>query len=643
MKFNLQITFILTWLLAGSLPRYCSSQILFSKECFAGGVMAVGINKDGDGSFGNSCNIHWDESFTVRKIYLICYRYGRPDPHYVIINNSDIAWNYDNQVGPELPDQEELSEYYATHVQDITDQIEISEDELFIDFPPQGIGGNRGWHSAYLIIHYEAPSITEVVCSEIYIADQRQDQPQDYTFETPQFNSNHPLLFSIFSSRITDFFIDRNRVYLNNLLLGEIWMQDLVNSANNGVQGHYYYENQVAEGLNGDTANTSLWKHDALANIAGQISEEGTNNLTFLCAEYSPDNPSFPNCANLVPSFTLTYVPECNTLPVLSEMVREYSFCRGDTVQLATTDVYESFSWSTANGLNDSTSSSPLCFADSSHWYTVRMWNEGEEGCGQTIPIHVEVYDNPVPDPLTVRASLCPANTGRIVADDTPGDLPITYTLNTLENTTGAFDDLAPGAYDLSIETAKGCQWDTSVVIPLNPVHEASFAANPETGFSPLDVFFTNTSTQATDYQWLIDGVPISESEDITYTFPDSGSFTVSLIAYRLEESCADTATFTLRAEPGIRVLMPNIISPNGDGRNDALVAQVSGLASARWGIYNRWGNEVASGEEINPFQEVEIWDPQGEISEGTYSVVLVAQGLAGQIDRFEFSITLVR
>jgi hypothetical protein len=192
--------------------------------------------------------------------------------------------------------------------------------------------------------------------------------------------------------------------------------------------------------------------------------------------------------------------------------------------------------------------------------------------------------------------------------------------------------------------------WDTTVTVALNPVQEASFTATPETGFSPLDVFFNNTSTQATDYQWLIDGVPISTSEDITYTFPDSGSFVVSLIAYRLEETCADTATFTLRVEPGIQVLMPNIITPNSDGRNDVLVAQVQGVVSCRWVIYNRWGNEVASGEDNDVFQTVELWQPPSDVTAGQYTVVLVAEGqsafaesTAGRVEKFTFGVSLTR
>jgi hypothetical protein len=124
----------------------------------------------------------------------------------------------------------------------------------------------------------------------------------------------------------------------------------------------------------------------------------------------------------------------------------------------------------------------------------------------------------------------------------------------------------------------------------------------------------------------------------------------VSLIAYRLEETCADTATFTLRVEPGIQVLMPNIITPNSDGRNDVLVAQVQGVVSCRWVIYNRWGNEVASGEDNDVVQTVELWQPPSDVTAGQYTVVLVAEGqsafaesTAGRVEKFTFGVSLTR
>jgi hypothetical protein len=612
------------------------AQILFAEDCFVGGVQTGGHSSIGS-LIGGSFSIHWEAGYNLRQAYAICYRYGRPDPYTFFVNGSPISWTMDSQAGPELIEENPSTDYFAVHVMDITEDLVLTSDQVSIDLPSQTLfeqNPNWGWWGVYIIIHYESPDISDEICSRVYLADQSQNSFQNYSFETPDFSLNSPILLAIYSGRLANFFADASSVILNDQFIGNIWSGDLVNPISSfGVQGHYFYQNGIIEGLNGDTANTSMEKHDGIAVINDLISNEPSQNLILSPINSFQDNPH--------PAFLLTYTPECEV--VAEEMLGQYKFCRGDSVQLTALSGYDTYTWSKEEGLSDSTIANPWCSADSSGWYTLSMESDDGGLCPQTIPVFVEIYDNPVPDPLTVRASVCPANTGRVIANNTPGNLPINYTLNATENTTGTFNDLAPGNYDLSVETATGCQWDTSVVVPLNPVHEASFTATPELGYSPLDVFFTNTSTQATGYQWQIDGVPVSESEDITYTFPDSGSFTVSLIAYRLEESCADTATFTLRVEPGIRVLMPNVITPNGDGRNDALVAQVSGLASARWTIFTRWGNEVASGAEAAPAESLALWTPESDLPDGQYTVVLVAAGLDGKVERFVFEVAVVR
>jgi hypothetical protein len=615
-----------------------NAQILFAEDCFVGGVQTGGHYTLG-AMIGGSFKIKWEDNYTLRSAYAICYRYGRPEPHTIYVNDGPIEWNTNNQIGPELSEENTWSNYFATHAVDITDEITINSDVVNIDLPPQtfyNFAWNWGWWGAYIVLFYESPDITTEVCTKIYIANQSQDFPQYYSFDKPDFNEDNPILFSIFSNRLSNDEIDATNIYVNNQLLGKIWSADLVTpEPPGGVQGHFYYQNGSAEGLNGDTANTSVHRHDGIAAINEYLIEGANQSIDLL-----PASP-FGFGANPHPAFLLTYTPECEV--VAEEMSGQYSFCRGDSVQLIALSGYDTYTWSKEEGLSDSTIANPWCSADSSGWYILSMKSDDGGLCPQTIPVFIEVNEIPEPRELDIRASSCPDNTGQIRAIGPAGKSPFSYWLDDVNQGGNVFDGLAPGVYDYRIRSAAGCEWDTTVALPLDPFQEASFDAFPASGYSPLDVFFTNTSTQATGYQWLIDGVPVSESEDITYTFPDSGSFEVSLIAYRLEESCADTATFTLRVEPGIRVLMPNIITPNGDGRNDALVAQVSGLASARWTIFTRWGNEVASGAEAAPAESLALWTPESDLPDGQYTVVLVAAGLDGKVERFVFEVAVVR
>jgi len=634
----------ITWFLLFLCSGLLQAQNLFLEDCFIGGVTTGGANTFGSAE-SSVCKIKWEEDYSLKAVIAITHRYGYPPNHKVVVNGDSIQWDMNSQFGEEIEEENPGVQAFAVHAQYITDIVTIDTDSLIIDLPPQELGAiaNQGYWPIHLVILYTSPQITAPVCIRIYTANQSQESPQLYSFIKPEILLDTPVLFSIYSDRITEFEMDRSRIRLNGVVLGDIWTADLFSDSDFGVQGTYYYENSLAVGLNGDTANNSVFKNDGIAVVNEYLNEDLNQSLELFRVTNMPTFGANPH-----PAFLLTYTPECTVSE--DEAPRTYSFCRGDTVELQAPEGYDTYQWAEAEGLSDTSIPNPLCFVDSSQWYTLTMSATDGSICNQTIPVFVEVYDNPVPASLTVRASLCPANTGEIIANGTPGNQPITYNLNGTENTTGAFDDLAPGDYDLNIVTATGCTWDTTVSVGLNPVQEASFTATPETGFSPLDVFFNNTSTQATDYQWLIDGVPISTSEDITYTFPDSGSFVVSLIAFRLEETCADTATFTLRVEPGIQVLMPNIITPNSDGRNDALVAQVQGVASCRWVIYNRWGNEVAVGSESDVFQTVELWQPEGEVTAGQYTVVLVAEGqsafaeaTAVKVEKFTFGVTLTK
>lgn len=84
---------------------------------------------------------------------------------------------------------------------------------------------------------------------------------------------------------------------------------------------------------------------------------------------------------------------------------------------------------------------------------------------------------------------------------------------------------------------------------------EASFTANPTSGGAPLNVSFSNTSTEADEYLWDFgDG-----SSDTTYTlaepiqheYTQAGTFTVNLTAAKGEKPDTGSAVLSVSVEPG--------------------------------------------------------------------------------------------
>jgi len=619
------------------------TQILFLEECFTGGVQTGGHSTIG-ALIGGTFDIDWEDNYTLRKAYAITYRYGRPEPYTIYINGGAVEWNSSNQAGPELLEENFFSNYFAAHAVEITNQITITGDVVNIDFPVQtfyDFAWNWGWWGAYIAIMYESPDITSEVCTRIYIADQSQDFPQNYVFAKPDYLNETPVLFSIYSHRLSEFENDKTRVRINNETIGELWGGDLVTPVpGSGVQGHFYYQNSIAEGLNGDTANLTVHRQDGIAVINEYLSGSASQTLDLIPL-------SFPNTlffANPHPAFLLTYTPSCS-VPTAS-MPRTLTYCRGETAELSAIPGYDHYAWSSSENLSDSTIANPLCTADTSRWYTVRMWDDGGNVCPQTIPVFVEVGDIPRPSPLAVNNSGCPNNSGRIRFQNTPGKAPLIYSVGDITQPGSDFNNLPPGTYPVSVTDALGCSWDSMATIGLNTVQTAAFTPNPTSGDSPLTVYFANQSTNATGYQWLVDGEPFSTGFNAIYTFADSGYFEVSLVAWVGVPSCADTATYLIRVDPGIKVAMPNIITPNGDGLNDRLVAQLFGVSRISWIIYNRWGQEISTGEDSSGASELEIWDAQSggnQVSDGVYQITTVVQGLSGKVERMQFQVTVVR
>lgn len=639
MKYNNYLTLLLLALLSlCGLQRKLTAQNLFLEECFVGGITTGGANTIGAVE-GSICEIGWASENEIRSVYAITYRYGRPNDHTIYINDTPINWNLNNQFGNELEEESPDSRYFAIHIENVTNSIQISENILSIDLPQQNFNPsilNEGYWSVHVIILYESPEITEPVCLKVYTASQDQESGQNYTFEKPNFRSDTPVLFSIYSDRLSDFESDKSRIILNDQTLGDIWTQDLFSLAAHGVQGTYYYENSEAVGLNGDTANTRVLKHDGIAEINDFLDDDSEQTVELFRVSNIPIYGGNPH-----PAFLLTYTPDCEV--VAEDMPRQYAFCRGDSVQLAALPGYDNYAWSSAEFISDSAVANPWCTADSSRWYTVRMWSDDGGVCPQTIPVHVEVRQTPRAHNVFTRSSSCPNPTGEVRFEEMSGTPPFQYTVNGTTQSNPAFTPIGAGAYDISVEDDLGCTWDSTATIIHNPIHNAAFSANPDSGFSPLSVFFDNQSTNTSGYYWQINGQDISESENLNYVFEEPGTYEVILIAWRIEETCTDTATVLIYVDQGLELVVPNIITPNGDGQNDALVAELRGVASLRWQIYDRWGKVVYSNEAALPGQTIELWNPGGDANTGQYFIVLIATGENGKTREVKAAVTVVR
>ena len=176
---------------------------------------------------------------------------------------------------------------------------------------------------------------------------------------------------------------------------------------------------------------------------------------------------------------------------------------------------------------------------------------------------------------------------------------------------------------------------------------------------APLTVTFmacpTDTAEYEVLYEWEVmqikdnkETLLVKRNEETTvYTFTEGGTDVnyriVLYITYThwgtgiTGEGEAEPITFSLR---GSSVHLYNAFSPNGDGTNDVFRVKTQSLLSFRMKIFNRWGQEIVSGdhntlptEHENGFTYYVCWDGTYHgryVEDGVYFILVEAEGSDG-------------
>lgn len=251
-------------------------------------------------------------------------------------------------------------------------------------------------------------------------------------------------------------------------------------------------------------------------------------------------------------------------------------------------------------------------------------------GCTASGSVTLSTGQGPtISDSIIIQPSCSSVCNGAIQLNVIGNNLPFSYTINGSANSDTSFQNLCVGTQTIVVSDANNCQ--TTFITTLNSTSapSAQFSMSDSIGIAPLSVNFTNTSSNSTSYIWLFGDSTMSDTAvNATYTYADSGIYTVTLIAFN--SGCVDStfATVIVTGEPG--VTMPNVFTPNGDGINDQFRPIAIGVQEMTMTIYNRWGEIVSQVWGTKTY-----WDgrtfPAGQICpDGTYFYVLKAVDING-------------
>lgn len=212
--------------------------------------------------------------------------------------------------------------------------------------------------------------------------------------------------------------------------------------------------------------------------------------------------------------------------------------------------------------------------------YPVYLEVTGINGCSASTTKTIHVPQPLQPDFSFIKACI---DEEAVFTDVTTGTDPIISRewdfnglgTSTLSPALFSFHEAGDKNIQLKVTAASGCRYQVNKQVSILPVPVAGFSASPLSGAQPLEVGFTNTSAQATQYLWRFsDGTGSTSTEaSPVYTFHGVGQFGVELIASNAQQ-CEDTfqtVITTVGALPDVDLEMISV-STNPDGSSKMII-----------------------------------------------------------------------
>ncbi len=261
------------------------------------------------------------------------------------------------------------------------------------------------------------------------------------------------------------------------------------------------------------------------------------------------------------------------------------SGCDGKTVQLLA-EGGNKYSWSPAAGLNATNIPNPIVTISKPTSYSVEITNS--LGCKTTKTVTVKLEEANAK--VSNDTSVCRNKTIQLFAS---GGTKYFWkgTLSVIDSTNAKISVTItkPASFTVNVVDEKtGCKAQRTINIGIDESFKPDFSyVLSEDCGKPTLVTLQNNTKNATRFVWLTgkgDSLVTQKPEPLSY--PEGGKYTITLKSYKGD--CLLTESKTLELEKP--ATPPNVVTPNGDGKNDFFVV---GTKLQSLEIQNRWGQAM--------------------------------------------------
>jgi gliding motility-associated-like protein len=233
-----------------------------------------------------------------------------------------------------------------------------------------------------------------------------------------------------------------------------------------------------------------------------------------------------------------------STLPVTAAFNAIQSICINNTIQFTNTSINaSSFNWSFGDGAT-SILQHPSHLFLSSGSYSVKLIASSGCSVADTFDLIIQVNDLPTASfsnnsSCDLNVDFIDASIGAVQYDWDFGDTTSSSQPSPSHLYSGS------GLYNVTLVVTNvfGCKDTTVQQLTLGPVPQSSFSFTQAP--CSLGLSLQNLSSNAASYHWDFGDGAISSMTDPSYSFVDSGTYTITLIA--ISGICSDTSYQTVR------------------------------------------------------------------------------------------------
>ncbi|MDQ3108516.1 MAG: gliding motility-associated C-terminal domain-containing protein [Bacteroidota bacterium] len=172
-------------------------------------------------------------------------------------------------------------------------------------------------------------------------------------------------------------------------------------------------------------------------------------------------------------------------------------------------------------------------------------------------------------------------------------------------------------------------QTTASVIVNIiaSPAINFTMSPPPPVTLNTL-IQFTDNTPGATSWYWDFGDGDTSTLPNPTHFYSSDSLYTVTLTV-GVGSACNASLSQAYLVHTDYSIIAPNVLTPNGDGKNDELVFQnLLDYPNSELEVFNRWGNLIYTSNNYR-----NDWRP--DVVDGTYYYVLIVPGLEKPLHGF--------